>query len=233
MRKCEWCESDIGHKPEAQKFCNLTCSGKYSAKHNQKNPFGRKIPKREKACQECGTLFVAMESRQKYCGRSCAARFNNRAKAKRIKKDRPDCLFCAGQIEHAGKVYCSRECAWRHKSQKVIDDWLLDPLSANIKHGLSRTITVYLKEQAGWKCQNPSCCVPGGWSEVHPVTGSVPVEIDHIDGDAYNNHPDNLIVLCPNCHSLTANYRALNKKSGRAYRSEFNQYEKKKNTGES
>lgn len=230
MRACEWCSSDINHKPEAQRFCNLKCSGKYSAAHNDKNPFGKKIPKKERACQECQTTFVPMDSRQKYCSRSCSARFNNRAK---VKKERPDCLFCGRKIQYVGRKYCSVQCQGDQKKKLLIEQWSLDPNSTNTKYGLSRTITTYLKEQAGWKCQNPNCCVPGGWSEIHPVTGVVPVEIDHIDGDAYNNHPDNLIVLCPNCHSLTANYRALNKKSGRAYRSEFNQYEKKKNTGES
>ena len=29
------------------------------------------------------------------------------------------------------------------------------------------------------------------------------VEVHHIDGDSDNNHPDNLIPLCPNHHRLT------------------------------
>lgn len=32
---------------------------------------------------------------------------------------------------------------------------------------------------------------------------SAPLEIEHIDGNALNNKEDNLILLCPNCHSLT------------------------------
>lgn len=31
----------------------------------------------------------------------------------------------------------------------------------------------------------------------------VPTQIHHIDGDRTNNTRENLIVLCPNCHSLT------------------------------
>ena len=130
-------------------------------------------------------------------------------------------------ISNAGVKFCSQKCSSDYKVDATIRKWQDDPNSTNTKHGISRSITLHLKEQAGWKCQSPTCCVPGGWSEIHPVTGVVPVEIDHVDGDAYNNHPDNLIVLCPNCHSLTANYRALNKKSGRTYRSEFNQYKRK------
>lgn len=53
-------------------------------------------------------------------------------------------------------------------------------------------------------------CTRCGWNEINPVTGKVPVEVEHIDGDWRNNAPENLTLLCPNCHSLTATYKALN-----------------------
>lgn len=177
-----------------------------------------------KQCLECRQEFKPYDKRAKFCSSSCAAKKNNRERERKV---RPGCDFCGKEIKRSGVKYCSQTCSSKHLSKKIIDKWKKDPVSANTKHGVSRSVVLYLKEQAGWKCQSPNCCVPGGWSEVHPVTGSVPVEIDHIDGDAYNNHPDNLIVLCPNCHALTANYRALNKNSGRTYRSDYNQYEKK------
>jgi hypothetical protein len=31
---------------------------------------------------------------------------------------------------------------------------------------------------------------------------SMPIELDHIDGDRTNNHIHNLRFLCPNCHSM-------------------------------
>jgi Zn finger protein HypA/HybF involved in hydrogenase expression len=31
----------------------------------------------------------------------------------------------------------------------------------------------------------------------------IPLELDHIDGNHYNNQFDNLRVICPNCHALT------------------------------
>lgn len=39
----------------------------------------------------------------------------------------------------------------------------------------------------------------------------IPLELHHMDGDNYNNHIDNLTLLCPNCHALTDNYRGKNK----------------------
>lgn len=42
------------------------------------------------------------------------------------------------------------------------------------------------------------CGNPGEWRD-KPLG----LDIDHIDGDRANNHPDNLRYLCPNCHRQT------------------------------
>jgi len=38
----------------------------------------------------------------------------------------------------------------------------------------------------------------------------IPLEQHHKDGKRYNNAIENLLLLCPNCHALTDNYRAKN-----------------------
>ena len=38
-----------------------------------------------------------------------------------------------------------------------------------------------------------------------------PIELDHIDGNRYNNTIENLRILCPNCHAQTDTYRGKNK----------------------
>lgn len=40
----------------------------------------------------------------------------------------------------------------------------------------------------------------------------IPLELHHIDGNRNNNTLDNLKLLCPNCHSLTENYRGRKNK---------------------
>ncbi|MFF7437165.1 HNH endonuclease [Streptomyces sp. NPDC008122] len=40
---------------------------------------------------------------------------------------------------------------------------------------------------------------------------TLPLEVDHIDGDWRNNQPENLRLLCPNCHSTTDTYRGRGK----------------------
>ncbi len=40
----------------------------------------------------------------------------------------------------------------------------------------------------------------------------IPLELHHIDGDRKNNNLINLKLLCPNCHTLTENYRGKKKR---------------------
>ena len=41
----------------------------------------------------------------------------------------------------------------------------------------------------------------------------IPLELEHKNGNPQDNTLDNLTLLCPNCHALTATYRGKNKKS--------------------
>lgn len=44
---------------------------------------------------------------------------------------------------------------------------------------------------------------------------AIPLELDHVDGDRWNNTLENLRLLCPNCHALTPTYRGRNIGNGR------------------
>ncbi|MET7454195.1 HNH endonuclease signature motif containing protein [Streptomyces sp. NPDC005574] len=43
----------------------------------------------------------------------------------------------------------------------------------------------------------------------------LPLEVDHVDGEWWNNRIENLRLLCPNCHSTTDSYRGRGKRSAR------------------
>ena len=54
------------------------------------------------------------------------------------------------------------------------------------------------------KCEVCGC--DGTWLG-KPIT----IELHHIDGNNHNHSIDNLIMMCPNCHSQTQTYRFKNK----------------------
>jgi hypothetical protein len=58
----------------------------------------------------------------------------------------------------------------------------------------------------GHKCE---CCGMEEW-----MTKPIPLEVHHKDGNSLNNEIENLMLLCPNCHALTENYRGKNINQG-------------------
>lgn len=120
------------------------------------------------------------------------------------------------------KSFCSSSCASSNRTFLLIQSWLAGEWNGAKSSGeLSRTVRSYLLAEAGYKC---SQC---GWNELNPVTGQSPLDIDHIDGNSENHVPLNLRVLCPNCHSLTPTYKALNRtgKGTRAYLKKYNRFD--------
>lgn len=68
----------------------------------------------------------------------------------------------------------------------------------------TKGILVYwLKQEREWKCE---CCGLAEWQGKR-----LPLEVHHINGDRTDQRRENLQILCPNCHSITENWRAGNK----------------------
>lgn len=55
-------------------------------------------------------------------------------------------------------------------------------------------------------------CELCGWDKKIPGSKYTPCELHHLDGNRFNHNLDNLVLICPNCHSLQDHYRSRNKK---------------------
>lgn len=122
------------------------------------------------------------------------------------------CLFCGKDIPNRNK-YCNNHCQSEYEHQQWINRWKKgEETGIRGKYLTSKHIRRYILEKYNNKC---TVC---GWSEVNPFTHTIPLEVEHIDGNYMNNKEDNLTLLCPNCHSLTSTYKGANKGFGRKER---------------
>ena len=107
-----------------------------------------------------------------------------------------------------------------YEYKKYIDSWkkgLQNGMKG--KYQISNHIRRYLLQKYSNRC---SRC---GWGEVNPYSGLIPLEVEHIDGNYQNNTETNLILLCPNCHSLTSTYKGANTGNGRKARKKYSLYD--------
>ncbi len=125
------------------------------------------------------------------------------------------CVNCSNPTKRKSYKYCSNKCQADFQYKRFIEKWRVGAIDGNKGQQfpqLSNHLKRFLMEKFGSKC-----CLCD-WAKTHPITKRIPLEINHIDGNASNNEENNLQLLCPNCHSLTPNFRNLNKGNGRISR---------------
>lgn len=138
-------------------------------------------------------------------------------KTKKEEKNRiTKCKQCGVTISRRNKKFCSNTCQNKYQSSKIVEDWLSGKISGAIRggsHELRQPIRNYLLECANYSCEE---C---GDNRVNPYSGKSIMNVDHVDGDASNNHIDNLKVLCPSCHAMTPTYGNIgSRRSSRSIR---------------
>ena len=139
------------------------------------------------------------------------------------------CPIC--NIEFKGsykkQVCCSKSCGSilqaEKQYKKYITEWKLGNVSGGKgDEGGFGVVSNHVRKYLFLKYNNK--CSKCGWSEINQFTNTIPLEVEHIDGNSMNHQENNLTLLCPNCHSLTAGH-STSKGNGRRYYRE--KYKKK------
>ena len=129
------------------------------------------------------------------------------------------CLNCESNIpiyqkgHNIKRKYCDNSCQMHYFYKEYIKKWKLGMVNG-MKGKTS--ISTHIKKYIFNKYKNKCCKC--GWNKIHSITGNIPLEINHIDGNHRNNKEHNLELICPNCHSLTIHYKSLNNGNGRENR---------------
>lgn len=105
-------------------------------------------------------------------------------------------------------TYCTHKCCLGH--QKILREEKLVELFYSGKMVRRNDIYKMLVIRDGNIC---SVCNITEWNE-KPIR----LWVDHIDGDASNNQPNNFRLICPNCDSQSETFGAKNIGKGRKSR---------------
>lgn len=117
---------------------------------------------------------------------------NYRHIPKLIKEFGIDISHFTGKAWNKGKKFSSK---------KPIELYLTNSIKVSSNNLRKRLLKEKIFEYKCYSCSNTS------W-----LDRPIPLELEHIDGNHYNNKLENLTLLCPNCHALTPTYRGKNKK---------------------
>jgi hypothetical protein len=201
---CEQCGGQLKSR-KRRRFCSNRCSLAGTAKQRAES---KRRPR--PLCPQCGQPTRTRGA--VHCSRACANMVRRQQAEARRSKPAP-CLHC-GSTERRPRSngpYCSWECFNEDRYGRTgtfarwLAGWQSGEVSGTREDGRPdwrvRQALVLLRGQRWETC---------GWAETNPVSGRVPLHVDHVDGDRTKNRPEDVRLLCPNCHALTPNYQHLN-----------------------
>lgn len=172
-------------------------------KEIEKNVYKRHVNshKQDNYCLECGKRIP---HNKKFCNSSCSASYNNKHRGtKEVKK----CIQCGEDFtpnRNSYGLFCSLECSTKHRFIEKDKDYLNGKITSM---GTLKRHYVYHNK---YRC---SICGISSWNDKKLV-----LILDHIDGNADNNNPENLRLVCPNCDSQLETYKGRNMGKGRYQR---------------
>lgn len=135
-------------------------------------------------------------------------KINKRKRKEYHLRKKKECLFC-GKI--TTNKFCNTKCQLNNKRKlrfkSIENNEDLSYIGSLVTQ--TRWVKKYLILKYGEKCMECN------WSKKNIYSNKIPIELEHINGNSGDNNLKNVKLLCPNCHSLTPTYKALNAGNGR------------------
>lgn len=198
---------------EAGKLGGIKAAKTIALKKQQRIDDWNKNPK---LCLQCQLPISYLKRNNNFCGQSCGATFHNLLRGGHPIQTLEKCLNCIQPLSEKGQhKYCSKQCMinfWWNETKKELLIIGIDNSSNNLI-GKKYLIELYQN-----KCQ---VCNLSEWQG-----NKMPLVLDHIDGNSYNNLLSNLRVICNNCDAISPTFKGRNKGNGRFKRAERYKYEK-------
>lgn len=114
------------------------------------------------------------------------------------------CLWCYSLLRKSPvNKYCNTQCQNDYQYMNAFLDWYLCGQN-KVTNSMLRK---HLETINGHIC---SRCRITEWNS-KPIV----FDVEHKNGNSTNNSPENVCLLCPNCHSLTDSYANSTSKIGR------------------
>jgi hypothetical protein len=151
-----------------------------------------------KNCKKCNKEFEPQKGLINFCSLSCR---NSKEQTPEIRKKKSEAALNSDKVKAANKGRSQEH--WNRIAEKrnaIYRQKILTLPYSDLKfEQLRKRIFI---EQEG-KC---NCCGISEW-----MGKSLTLELEHKDGNHYNNERSNLEMICPNCHSQTDTWRGRNK----------------------
>jgi hypothetical protein len=151
-----------------------------------------------KNCKKCGNDFTPIKGLKDYCSISCrnSRTWNENDKLKKSLSAKKSEKVKKANNNRPNDFWVKIKETRKKKHKEKIINSNYDSLSFN-------SLRFRILYEQNEKCNR---CGIDSW-----LGKPLVLELEHKDGDHFNNDRTNLEMLCPNCHSLTDTWRGRNK----------------------